>query len=284
MEDFGYKKYTPPKKSLGIFKKLALLIGISASVGIFIYITINAYYFIYQDSSSNIEIIKSPEGPIKIKEEVKFNEEENNNKHIIYDDIFGNKKENLKRETKIRSSSEPVLPPQIEKNKFSDNEINSNYNSSLKNSANDQSIIVYDNNNQKNIQKSILTNQSNEKITQEKIISPNKSQKINNNSTEEYSSSKESIKKNQEKKMIRVQLAAMSKKQTAEEIWKGVNNAHHSLFKGLKPIIEEVDLGRRGIFYRLQIGYFFNQIEAESFCNKYIIQTQRNRADCIVVE
>jgi len=282
MEDFGYKKYTPKKKSLGIFKKLALLIGISISVGIFIYITINAYYFIYQDSSSNIEVIKSPEGPIKIKEEVKLNEEENNNKHTIYDDIFGNKKENLKRETKIRNSSEAVLPPQLEKNKYSNNQINQDHSSSPKNPTNNQSIIVYDNNNQKNVQKSILTNENSALNTQEKLAS--KPRKTDNNSNEESSLSKESIKKDSEKKMIRVQLAAMSKKQTAEEIWKGVSSANSSLFKGLKPIIEEVDLGRRGIFYRLQIGYFFNQIDAESFCNKYIIQTQRNRADCIVVE
>jgi hypothetical protein len=45
-----------------------------------------------------------------------------------------------------------------------------------------------------------------------------------------------------------------------------------------------VSLGKRGIFYRLQIGEFFNQIEAEEFCGKYVAQTKKSRADCIVVE
>ena len=51
-----------------------------------------------------------------------------------------------------------------------------------------------------------------------------------------------------------------------------------------KYFIEEADLGRRGVFYRLQIGDFFNQIDAEEFCTRFVSQAQKTRSDCIIVE
>ena len=45
-----------------------------------------------------------------------------------------------------------------------------------------------------------------------------------------------------------------------------------------------MNLGKKGIFFRLQIGNFSDQVEAEGFCKKYILQMQKAKADCIVVE
>jgi cell division septation protein DedD len=86
------------------------------------------------------------------------------------------------------------------------------------------------------------------------------------------------------KRQIRVQVAAMTSKDAAQDAWKKIHHLHTDLFSGLKPVIEEVDLGKRGIFYRLQIGNFFNQIEAEEFCGKYVAKTKKNKSDCIIVE
>ena len=91
-------------------------------------------------------------------------------------------------------------------------------------------------------------------------------------------------KNDQRRKIIRVQIAAMSSREMAEDQWKKLLRMNPDLFVNLRNVIQKVDLGKRGIFYRLQIGEFFNQIEAENFCQKYITQIQKTRADCIVVE
>ena len=83
---------------------------------------------------------------------------------------------------------------------------------------------------------------------------------------------------------IRVQISAMSSKENCEEYWKKISRLHPEIFSGTKYFIEEVDLGRRGIFFRLQIGEFFNQIDAEEFCTRFVSKAQKTRSDCIVVE
>jgi len=94
----------------------------------------------------------------------------------------------------------------------------------------------------------------------------------------------QTIKPKSNKRAVRVQVAAMTSKENAENAWQKLSNAYNNLFFGLKPYIQRVDLGKRGIFYRLQIGNFFNQVEAENFCEKYIRQSKKNSSDCIIVE
>ena len=76
----------------------------------------------------------------------------------------------------------------------------------------------------------------------------------------------------------------MTSVKSAEDYWVKLNEAYSRLLSSLDPYIEEVDLGKRGTFYRLQVGTFYNQIEAEEFCNKYVAKTHKTRADCIIVE
>lgn len=85
-------------------------------------------------------------------------------------------------------------------------------------------------------------------------------------------------------RIVRVQIAAMSSKSVAEANWQKLKTEHSKIFSKLKPFIEEINLGKKGSFYRLQVGNFFNQVEADEFCVKYINATQKNKADCIVVE
>lgn len=85
-------------------------------------------------------------------------------------------------------------------------------------------------------------------------------------------------------RIVRVQIAAMSSKSVAEANWQKLKTEHSKIFNKLKPFIEEINLGKKGSFYRLQVGNFFNQVEADEFCVKYINATQKNKADCIVVE
>lgn len=86
------------------------------------------------------------------------------------------------------------------------------------------------------------------------------------------------------RKRSRVQLAAMTSKESALRFLKITKSKYPRIFSGLDGYIQEVDLGRRGIFFRVQIGDFYDQIRAENFCKKYIAASQKSRSDCIIVE
>lgn len=85
-------------------------------------------------------------------------------------------------------------------------------------------------------------------------------------------------------KGIKVQLAALSSKENAYRYFSQLKRKYPKLFSGHKDYIQKVDLGKRGVFYRVQVGNFYDQIRAEDFCAKYVAKALKERADCIVVE
>ncbi len=265
MEDFGYQKDGEHNKLFEALKKIFLASSTLFSIAGFIYITINAYHFAYPDKEEEIQTINSPEGPIKIIE----NEQNTDDTtvmqidHSIYEDIFGNKKDGLRhRTTTIRSAPEPALPPKrMDLIPESVPIVTTTPETSKLLSSDNQKIIVYsDKPKNEKADKDLLTNLSGE----ERPVAPKSAAP--------------------KKRSVRVQVAAMTSKSAAEEQWRRLNRAHSNLFSGLKPFTEAVDLGKKGIFYRLQIGNFYNQVEAEEFCSRYVAQTGKTRADCIVVE
>jgi hypothetical protein len=84
--------------------------------------------------------------------------------------------------------------------------------------------------------------------------------------------------------MSRVQVAALSSKNSAVEYWSRLKKSYPSLLSNLNYFTSEVNLGKKGTFYRLQIGNFKNQVDAEEFCRKFISQSGKSKADCIIVE
>ena len=271
MEDFGYKKTNEPERNPLLAKKIFLISATLLSLSAFIYISINAYYFINQGSSKEIETIKGPDSPIKVYEGGDYNDKSNDRivNRSIYDDIFGNRKDILKEEIKINKNQEPAYPPRNFKNSINENNIKENFDDS------------------ENLVKKI------DEISNEKIEKP---QNENKNIIEEKKIEKvkeapkvvEAPLKVQptprKRNNIRVQISAMSSKENCEEYWKKLSRLYPEIFSGTKYFIEEVDLGRRGIFFRLQIGEFFNQIDAEEFCTRFVSKAQKTRSDCIVVE
>lgn len=282
MEDFGYQKDDEPSNFSNSLKRNFLIGATLFSIACFVYITINAYYFVYQDENGNIETIKSPEGPIKVTEEEQA--PANSDAQItnsIYDDIFGKKKESLvKIVPKIRTASEPAIPP---KNNISGDEmpdrrlIKENSTLSDNKKSKDQRIIVYSD-------KTKETQGSKDLLTAKQPAAAEKTEEKPTQPATKFTSNTVANSKDSKKRVIRVQLAALSSKTSAEEYWKKLNRNNPSLFSRLKPFTEEVNLGKRGVFHRLQIGNFFNQNDAEEFCNRYILHTQKSRADCIIVE
>ncbi len=272
MDDFGYRKDEKPNRFSDLTKRIFLASATLFSVACFIYITINAYYFVYQDKGGNIEVIKSPEGPIKIIEEdlAQNGGETVKIDHSIYDDIFGTRR-GLQESArpKIMTNPQPAMVP---KEKEMDRRL-----------VKEGEKILEDQKNNKEIEENRGFGEVKKVEDLARKNSANEDLVKKESGRENIAEISASQKKN-EKRNIRVQIAAMSSDILAKETWNKLNHLHSDLFLNLKPLVEKVDLGKRGIFYRLQIGNFYNQIEAENFCNKYVVQTQKTRADCIVVE
>ena len=268
MEDFGYQKDSQ-SKFLEIGKKAFLVGATIFSIACFIYITINAYYFVYQDPDAEIEMISATEGPIKVLAE-------NNNKkkdgatmqinRSIYEDIFGNKKASEK--TKVLKVLKPAIPPKKEVKKSTQSNDNVKATSDRRlikkpvSQGRNQRIVVFSDSKDSNKSAADLLTKTDGKRTTQPI--------------------KQSTKTG--KRSVRVQVAAMSSKKAAQAGWDRLARMYPKLLSDLEPEIEEVNLGKRGLFYRLQIGSFYNQLEAEEFCGRYVAQSQKSRADCIIVE
>lgn len=236
MEDFGFKRNSETKTISLISKKILLLSATLFSIACFIYITISAYYYIYEDKNSNIEVIEAEVGEIKSYENIKENSDSFSSQidRSIYEDIFGNKHARKPLANQVKKIDKPAMPP-----------------------------------------KEIITQNEpiKEFFTEEKV----------ENKAEGKVENKE-IKAKSRGRSVRVQVAAMTSKESANKAWIALKETYPKIFNNLKPYIHEVDLGKRGIFYRLQIGEFFDQIDAEEFCQKYILASRKSRSDCILVE
>lgn len=263
MEDFGYLKEEKSKFS-ELLKRFFLIGATLFSIACFIYVTISAYNFVYNDKNNNVETIKSPEGEIKVTEEAPVNvDSEKEKTNSIYDDIFGSRKESLT--PKIHLAPEPVLPPKREEKPAVIVDSIDAMDKVDHKAQKDQRIVVY-------------TDQKKEEAGSKDLLTkgsvPTKETHTNTTVT----------KKSSNRGLIKVQIAALTSQSAVDDYWKKLNRLNSRLFSGLKLSTEKVDLGKRGLFYRVQIGNFANQIEAEEFCKSYVSQTQKSKADCIMVE
>ena len=77
-----------------------------------------------------------------------------------------------------------------------------------------------------------------------------------------------------------VQLAALKVKDSARPAWARLQKAHPALLGERVLAIQEVDLGERGVFYRVQAGFFAERAEALDLCNSLKARGQ----DCLVVK
>ncbi len=77
-----------------------------------------------------------------------------------------------------------------------------------------------------------------------------------------------------------VQLASFRSSADADALWTRLNAAQPSFFSGAKKIIQEADLGDRGLYYRLQVGLFESREDANGYC----VQLKQSGQDCLVVK
>ncbi len=77
-----------------------------------------------------------------------------------------------------------------------------------------------------------------------------------------------------------VQLAALRAKDGARPAWARLKKAHPALLGDRELTIQRVDLGDRGIFFRVQAGFFAERAGARDLCNALKARGQ----DCLVVK
>ena len=73
---------------------------------------------------------------------------------------------------------------------------------------------------------------------------------------------------------VRVQLAAVKSEAAAKSTWAKLQKAHPSQLGNLSLIIEKVDKGTEGIFYRVQAGPLADKAAAKSICSALAQQNQ----------
>lgn len=261
MEDFGYKKSGNTKISV-LVKKSLLLAASFVSVACFIFVTFLAYRHFYGDKNPNVRIIESPKGPIKVFAKHKVQKKDHD--QLIYRDIL-EKKTASDLKPVIVKSPEPKKPPK-QNNIITYNSKKSPTKKEVKKAEvkrNDEKIIVFAGASERSKSTTIFDRQSDR---------------------QKAAVAKKNSKKSKRRIRIKVQIAALTSMESAQVSWKKMNRLYSELFYGYKHYIQKVDLGKRGIFYRLKIGDFYNQIKAEEFCRKYIAKSKKTSADCIIVE
>jgi hypothetical protein len=266
MEDFGYKKINS-NIQLSRFVKRSLMIGATFfSIGCFLYITISAYHYVHNIDEKNIEIIKSPSRPIKVF--AKYNKIEKKDNKVVYQDIIEKKTFDNVEKSKIVPIAELPKPEKLSKiTAISQQPQIKQQSQKKKKVTNSQKIIVYN-----NISKDLKQDSK----AVRKILNSDSDKKRAIQAKERLNNSKS--------KAITVQIAALTSYETAKNSWKNLKRLYPELFYKQRHYIKKANLGRRGVFYRLQIGDFYNQIKAEEFCYKYVLKSNKTNSDCIIVE
>lgn len=83
-------------------------------------------------------------------------------------------------------------------------------------------------------------------------------------------------------KVYRVQLGAMRSITAAESLWRRLAETSPAFFADYQPIYREAQVNGRRI-YRLQVGPFNEQGDADSFCVEYAYRI-RDTAGCVVLQ
>ena len=78
--------------------------------------------------------------------------------------------------------------------------------------------------------------------------------------------------------IIMVQLAAVKSESRAVEEWTRLKSRNDQLLGDMNLILQRVELGERGVFFRMQTGPFPNRTTAQDMCR----QLKAADMDCIV--
>lgn len=121
------------------------------------------------------------------------------------------------------------------------------------------------------------------KINNENLEQNTQSKTISAKTPEKLIKEKPTKTSNNEEDVIKVQIAAMSSAELAEEYWQKIVKNQAKILKNYQHFIEKIDLNNKGILFRLKIGDFTSKNEAENFCQQFILHSKKTTADCIIL-
>ena len=121
------------------------------------------------------------------------------------------------------------------------------------------------------------------KINNENLEQNTQSKTISAKTPEKLIKEKPTKTSNNEEDTIKVQIAAMSSAELAEEYWQKIVKNQAKILKNYQHFIEKIDLNNKGILFRLKIGDFTSKNEAENFCQQFILHSKKTTADCIIL-
>ena len=299
MEDFGYDKKQDETKVPNSLKKFFLVVTTLLSTSCFVYVTIKAYYG--YKTNVDVEIIESPVEQIKVMAQDQMPSKINDVDSAIYDDIFIKNKNSadLDKVVKVREDLRMAVPPiptmprtpaikkvksdevsnaqpVTEKKPITEKVVNLDDDNKGKKptTASDKNnkILVYNNKASEN-NEDLLSKSANKRNANDKDDNSKKTVILNND-----------VKKQEKRSYVKVQVAALSSPEAVKAYWKNITSANPKLFSSISYTVEKIDLGKRGLFYRMQLGKFPNQSAAENFCRRYVAATRKTLSDCIIVE
>lgn len=246
-----------------------------------------------EEENKYAKLLPLPEEPITIEEleSTKFSDIPEDVKKIINDDTASRVKK-----YRLTSTGTKKLSDYLEKEKETPNINDKKDNKSSDNNEwesitrNIESGISGDKVNYEKIEiKRIMTKIGikKSKKTGRKIIQlsaiPNKPLVNKNNTTK---SSYERIKQNVSAvrhinaiKGVKIQLGSFKSVSSLQKNWKSIKNKFSKQLRNIDYNIEKVDLGVKGIFYRLQAGSIRSKSAAEKLCDILV----RKRQGCFVV-
>ena len=79
---------------------------------------------------------------------------------------------------------------------------------------------------------------------------------------------------------FRIQLAAYRSAEVAAKRWRTIKVKHEDLLGRLNPIIQKADLGKKGLYFRLQAGPLPSRASAKSLC----AALKKRKVSCLVVQ
>jgi len=66
--------------------------------------------------------------------------------------------------------------------------------------------------------------------------------------------------------MWRVQLASLRSLEGARKSWNTMKRAYADVLARMEPVMERIDLGRKGVYHRLQVGPLKGRADAKALC------------------
>lgn len=249
--------------------KIFLFIATLIFIILFVFIIYRSYQISKRKNDLNsIELVKGMEGEIKTKV---VNQPENINTIDNLDKEFYNAVGNNETENEGEIK---VIDTDLNVNA----ELESKIDTLLENNEElqDQKLMETDVEVNKNI-KTIVVNQEADPLN-------NLIASIDVETKEVVPVNNKKVEQKLVKKEFKIQLVSMKNKNSAQDYIDKIKKTS-KLFNSLTPLVDEVNLKEKGMFFRVQFGYFSTKEEAEAFCKKYLEENNNNKLlNCILIK